>query len=150
QNVNHLLTNHAALAMNGSAIPAKSKVYSITQDFNLPLMLSKCPPIPLFLETLASNGALISNVSFPISSARKSGAERASLLKAVADAKSKALFLAQEQQKTLGAVIEIVPVKVKIEQVKDSNLDLLLGQLHEQQQKFQQHLDMTQTQLNLQ
>ena len=128
--------------------PSRPKTYSITQDFSLPLLLSRSPPIPLFLDALASNGALISNISFPISAQRKSSVEKSSLLQAVADAKTKAAFLASNQQRTLGNIVEITPVQVKIEQVKDPNLDLLMGQLEEQQQKYQQQMKMQQLQPN--
>lgn len=137
---NPLPTSPMVDALHAPTSPSRTKFYSITQDFSLPLLLSRSPPIPLFLDTLASHGALISNISFPISAERKMASEKASLLKAVADAKSKASFLATEQQRTLGHVLEINPVNIKIEQVKDSNLDLLLGQLDEQQKKFQQQM----------
>jgi uncharacterized protein YggE len=139
-------TMQSSFDITATPTPPASKIYSVTQDFSLPLLLARSPPIPLFLDTLASNGALVSNVTFPISAQRKSGAERASLLKAIADARTKASFLATEQQRTLGSVLEIIPVNIKIEQVKDPTLDLLMGQLEEQQQKYQQQLKIQQLQ----
>ena len=47
-------------------------------------------------------------------------------------------FLSEQQHRVLGDISEITPVQVKIEQVKDRNMELLLGQLEESQQKAQQ------------
>ena len=62
-------------------------MYSVTQDFNLELPLSRSPPIPLFLEALSSNGVLISNIGFDISDRKRANAEKVSLSKAIEDAK---------------------------------------------------------------
>lgn len=143
--------NHNMMPPIGGDLPAhlqppittkSSKLYSITQDFSLPLLLSRSPPIPLFLDTLASHGVLISGIEFPLSAQRKTDAEKSSLLKAIADAKSKAVFLANEQKKSLGNIMQITPVKVKINQIKDVNMDILMGQLSELQNKYQQQLKL--------
>jgi hypothetical protein len=126
--------------------PPKTKLWSVSQDFSLPLLMSRSPPIPLFLETLAKNGALISTVDFPISEERKTSSEKTSLLKAVADAKSKASFLAVQQNKSVGNILQITPVKVDITEVRDPNIDLLMGQIHEKQQQYQDQLKFQQQQ----
>ena len=53
---------------------------------------------------------------------------------------SKAAFLANRQKVKLGEILHIDPLQVKIEQVKDQNLELLLSQLDEQQHKFQDQI----------
>ena len=99
------------------------------------------PPIPLFLQTLADNGALVSEVSFPISIQTKQFAERSSLQKAIADARSKAMFLASEHQRDLQTPLEITPVEVKIEEIRDTNLEFLLKDILAQQKQKQQDLE---------
>lgn len=135
---------HLDIVHQPTATAPRNKVYFITQDFSLPLLLSRSPPIPLFMDTLASNGAMISEIAFPISAQRKNAAEKASLLRAVADAKSKAVFLAQEQQRHVVSISEITPIQVKVEPIKDTNLELLLTQLQDQQSRYQQHLQYQQ------
>lgn len=106
----------------------KNKVYFVTQDFILRLSLNKSPPVPLLVESLSSGGVMIADITFPISSARKQGAERSSLLKAIADAKSKAQFLANAHNCHLGDIVEIVPVEIKVEEIRDPNLEILVNQ----------------------